>query len=333
MDSCGASRVDRVRRGTAEIGPFCLVMYDGQGKRPSISPSQAKKGVSAQLILVGRTAFTSFLADEALTRGAAIAFYAVTSIAPVLLIVIALAGLFFGREAASNAIVAQLSSIMGHDSAKLLQDAVNNASTPSHGVLASMVGVATLLVTASGVFSEMQSALNVIWKTEAHVGTISRLLRARTASLGLVAALGFLLMVSLVVSTAITALADYLDNAVPFGHAIIGILNIIISYVLIALMFAAIYKILPDRHLEWRNVILGGMITAFLFTLGKFLISFYLGSSAVGSTYGAAGALVIILLWIYYSAQLFLLGAKFTKAHAYHYHGYRPSASVSQASL
>ena len=111
---------------------------------------------------------------------------------------------------------------MGHDSAKLLQDAVNNASTPSHGVLASMVGVATLLVTASGVFSEMQSALNVIWKTEAHVGTISRLLRARTASLGLVAALGFLLMVSLVVSTAITALADYLDNAVPFGHAIIA---------------------------------------------------------------------------------------------------------------
>jgi membrane protein len=294
---------------------------------------QSKKGPFAKLISVGRTAFTSFLADEALTRGAAIAFYAVTSIAPVLLIVIAIAGLFFGREAASNAIVAQLSSLMGRDSATLLQDAVNNASTPTQGLIASVVGVTTLLVTASGVFSEMQSALNVIWKTEAHAGTISRLVRARTASLGLVAALGFLLLVSLVVSTAITALADYLDRAVPFGHAIVALINVIVSYVLVAFMFAAIYKILPDRHLEWRNVILGGMITAFLFNIGKFLISFYLGTSAIGSTYGAAGSLVIILLWIYYSAQLFLLGAEFTKAHAYHYHGYRPPAVVSQTSL
>jgi membrane protein len=140
-------------------------------------------------------------------------------------------------------------------------------------------------------------------------------------------------MVSLVVSTAVSALADYLDKAVPFGHAIIAVLNIFISYVLFAFMFAAIYKVLPDRDLEWRNVILGGMITAFLFTVGKFLIGFYLGTSAVGSTYGAAGALVIILLWIYYSAQPFLLGAEFTKAYAYHYQGYRPPTTMSQTAL
>ena len=234
-----------------------VMSSDGQNRPMGSTISQLEKGAFAKLISVGRTAFTSFLADEALTRGAAIAFYAVTSIAPVLLIVIALAGLVFGREAASNAIVAQLSSLMGRDSAKLLQDAVDNASTPTQGLVASVVGVATLLVTASGVFSEMQSALNVIWKTEAQAGTISRLVRARTASLGLVAALGFLLLVSLVVSTAITALADYLDQAVPFGHAIVAIINVIVSYVLVAFMFAAIYKILPDRHLEWRNGILG----------------------------------------------------------------------------
>jgi membrane protein len=155
-------------------------MANSDRREPTAPPRQ---GVFSNLILVGRTAISSFLTDEALTRGAAIAFYAVTSIAPVLIIVIALAGLFFGREAAGNAIVAQLGSLMGHDSAKLLQDAVKNASAPSRGVIASFIGAVTLVVTASGVFSEMQSALNVIWKAEAHAGTISRVVRARLPAL------------------------------------------------------------------------------------------------------------------------------------------------------
>jgi len=215
-----------------------------------------------------------------------------------------------------GAIEKQFGGLMGHDSAKLLQTAIITAAKPTHGIIASIVGVVTLLITASGVFGEMQSALNVIWKAKPKAGPISQLVRARAASLGLVAALGFLLMISLVVSTALSALADYLNAILPFAHALLLILNFIISYALLAVLFAAIYKVLPDRHLMWRDVIVGAMLTALLFTIGKFLISFYLGSSGIASSYGAAGSLIIVLLWVYYSAQLFLLGAEFTKAYA-----------------
>jgi membrane protein len=258
----------------------------------------------------------SFIGDEALSRGAAIAFYTVTSIAPVLLIVIAVAGLAFGREAAQNAVTGQLSGLMGQQTAELVQTAVANAGKRSSGVLATLVGVAILLVTASGVFGEMQAALNAIWKAKPQGTTVSRLIRARIASLGLVAALGFVLMVSLVVSTALTALGNYLDLILPFGKFILTVLNGIISLILISFIFAAIYKVLPDRQLEWRDVATGAVVTALLFTVGKALISWYIGSSAVASSFGAAGGLIVLLLWVYYSAQIFLLGAEFTKVFA-----------------
>jgi membrane protein len=261
----------------------------------------------------------AFIDDEALSRGAAIAFYTVTSIAPVLLIVIAIAGFAFGREAAQNAIIEQLSSLMGQQVAEVLQAAVTSASKVSSGIVATIVGVATLLLTASGVFGEMQTALNVIWKAKPKGGTISRLIRARAASLGLVAALGFLLMVSLVVSTALTAFGDYLDAVLPFGKIALTILNGIVSLSLISFLFGAIYKVLPDRTLQWRDVIVGAIVTGVLFTIGKSLISWYIGSSAVASSFGAAGALIVLLLWVYYSAQIFLLGAEFTKAYANRY--------------
>jgi len=258
----------------------------------------------------------SFIEDEALSRGAAIAFYTVTSIAPVLLIVVAIAGLVFGREAAENAISAQLSGLMGQQTADVLQSAVASAADTSSGVWATLIGIATLIATASGVFGEMQSSLNAIWKTRPHGTTVSRLIQARAISLGLVAALGFLLIVSLAVSAGLTAFVDYLDAMMPVGTLILPVLNFIVSLALLAILFAAIYKVLPDRRLHWRDVIVGAVVTAVLFTIGKSLIGWYLGSSAVASSYGAAGGLIVLLLWVYYSVQIFLLGAEFTKIFA-----------------
>jgi membrane protein len=280
------------------------------------APAQKHEGWSSAVIRICKTSVTGFIEDEALTRGAAIAFYTVTSIAPVLLIVVAIAGLVFGRDAAMGAISEQFGGLMGSDSAKLLQTAVVSAGKPAQGILASVIGIVTLIITASGVFGEMQSALNVIWKAIPKTGAISRLVRARAASLGLVAALGFLLMVSLVISTVLNAFSNYLNSILPFAHVLLLALNFIISYALLSLLFAAIYKVLPDRPLRWRDVIVGAMLTTLLFTIGKFLIGFYLGSSSMASTYGAAGSLIIVLLWVYYSAQLFLLGAEFTKAYS-----------------
>ena len=270
----------------------------------------------------------AFIDDGALSRGAAIAFYTVTSIAPVLLIVIAIVGLVFGREAAQGAIIDQLSGLMGQQTAEVLQSAVASASAKSSGIIATIIGVVTLILTASGVFGEMQTALNAIWKAKPEGSTVSRLVRARAASLGLVAALGFMLIVSLVVSTALTAFSNYLDSVLPFGKVILAVTNGIVSIVLLSVLFAAIYKVLPDRSLQWRDVIVGSVVTAVLFTIGKSLIGWYIGSSAVASSFGAAGALIVLLLWVYYSAQIFLLGAEFTKAYA-NRHGSKRGKPVS----
>ena len=185
------------------------------------------------------------------------------------------------------------------------------------------------LSAASGVFGEMQTALNAIWKAKPTGTTVSRLIRARAASLGLVAALGFLLMVSLVVSTALTAFGNYLDSLLPFGKVILTVLNVVVSLMLISFLFAAIYKVLPDRSLNWGDVVMGAIVTAVLFTVGKSLISWYIGSSTIASSFGAAGALIVLLLWVYYSAQIFLLGAEFTKVYA-NRHGSKRDDRVSK---
>jgi len=263
-----------------------------------------------------RNTVASFIEDEALSRGAAIAFYTATSIAPILLIVIAVAGLVFGRDAAQGAITAQLSGLMGQQTAEVLQSAVANSSNKSAGTLATVIGLLAVIATASGVFSEMQSALNAIWKAKPEGTAVSRLIRARAASLGLVGSLGFLLIVSLAVSTALTALGDHINAIVPFGKLIASVLNTILSVALLSVLIAAIYKVLPDTPIEWGEVVVGAVVTAILFTVGKSLIGWYIGSSAVASTYGAAGGLIVLLLWVYYSAQIFLLGAEFTKAYA-----------------
>ena len=263
-----------------------------------------------------KTTVTAFVNDEALGRGAAIAFYTVTSIAPILLIVVAIAGMVFGREAAQNGIIAQLSGLIGHQSAEILQTAIASAQSKTSGKIATVVGVVMVIVTASGVSGEMQTALNVIWKADPTGTPISRLIRARAAGLGLVVSLGFLLMVSLAISAGLSAFGDYLNSVFPFGQAILTILNAVVSFLLISILFATIYKVLPDKHIEWRDVVVGAIVTSFLFIAGKSLIGWYIGSSAMASAYGAAGALIVMLLWVYYSAQIFLLGAEFPKAYS-----------------
>ncbi len=259
-----------------------------------------------------------FVADNALSHGAAIAYYAVTSMAPVLVIIVAIAGLVFGEDAARGAVVQQMGGLMGQQSADLLQTAIIAVSDRTAGTIATLIGLGTLIFTASGVFGEMQTALNVIWRAKPRGGTVAQLLRDRVVSLALVAALGFMLMVSLILSAALAAVGQYLDHT-PFGsHVIMEAVNFAVSFLFIALMFAALYKALPNAAVLWRDVGVGAVLTALLFTLGKSLIGLYVGRSMIASAYGAAGAFIIILLWVYYSAQIFLLGAEFTHAYAEH---------------
>jgi membrane protein len=271
--------------------------------------------------LIGQSV-SAFLADGALSHGAAIAYYTIFALAPVLLIAIAIAGLVFGHDAAQGAIVVQLSGLMGQQSAEALQSMLKSASTARSSMLATVIGVATLLITATGVFSEIQTSLNAIWRAEPRTSAVSRLIRARLVSLGLVLALGFLLTVSLAMSAALAALGTYLNGVFPAISVLLHIANFTISFALMALLFAAIYKFLPDTSIAWRDVVTGAIATSLLLTIGKSLIGLYIGSSQVASSYGAAGALIVVLMRIYYSAEIFLLGAEFTKCYA-HSHGSR----------
>ena len=278
-----------------------------------------------------KDAVLGFINDEALSRGAAMAFFAVTSLAPIVLIIVAIAGLVFGREAAQHALAGQLNTIMGQQSADFIQSATANAANQTSGTWAAVVGLVTLLLTASGVFGEMQSALNVIWKAEPKPVSVGALVRARAISLGLVAALGFLLIASLAISAALSAFGQFLNAHLPFADLILLIINELIALTLVALLFSAIYKVLPDRRLSWRDVGVGAIVTALLFTAGKSLIGWYLGSSAVASSYGAASALLVTLLWVYYSSLIFLFGAEITRTYSIRHGTHRRDAAELSA--
>jgi len=259
----------------------------------------------------------SWLDDRAPTMGAAIAYYMVFSLAPMLVMVIAIAGLAFGQKAAEGALFDGLADLVGPESAGAVQAMLRSASSTRTGILATVVGFGTLIIGATAVFSELQSALNVIWKAPASGGLgVSHLLKSRLLGLSVVLVIGFLLLVSLVISTALAAFSDYLDWILPGLATILHIIHLTLSFSLTTVLFAMMFKILPDNPVEWEEVWLGGAVAALLFTVGKHLISFYIGSSNMASTYGAAGALIIVLVWVFYSAQIFLLGAEFAKAHS-----------------
>jgi membrane protein len=277
------------------------------------------KALSAAWQLL-RDTIAGFIDDEALSWGASIAYYTLFSIAPVLLVVVAIAGLAFGREAAQGAIVDQFSVLMGQQTAEALQGMVESAAKPHEGTWATIIGVAVLLISVSGVFGEVQSAMNAIWKAAPpKTSTLTRLVRARVVSMGLVVTAGFLLTVSLVVSAALSSFSTYLKFVFPEVQTVLTLVDIVLSALLIAGMFAAMFKILPDTDIAWRDVAVGAFVTTTLFEAGKYAIAFYIGQSNVASSYGAAGALIVLLIWIYYSAQIFLLGAEFSRAYAKRY--------------
>ncbi|MDB5740453.1 MAG: hypothetical protein JWP16_1493 [Alphaproteobacteria bacterium] len=266
-----------------------------------------------------REGFGAFIDDNALSRGAAIAFYAVTAIAPVLFIATAIAALGLGQDAASGAVHYQLTRIMSSESADLVQLAILHVRGGAHSLAGSLIGITALVVTASGFFTEIEDALNVIWKAPRHESYFYQLLRGRVMSLTLVIGLGFLLLLSMIVATGIRVLGKLLDRYTNISDAVITIINLGLSLVIVSLLFAALYKVLPNKKLEWRDVIVASVGTAVLFEGGQTLIGYYLANLISASIYGAAGGIIVLLVWVYYSAQIFLLGAEFTKVWANHY--------------
>ena len=261
----------------------------------------------------------AFIDDSALTRGAAIAFYAVLAIAPVLFIASAIAALALGQSATSHAVHDDLTGIMSPDSADMVQLAILHVRRGTHTIVGSLIGVVTLVVTASGFFTEIEDALNVIWRAPRHESYFYQLLRGRVMSLILVIGLGFLLLFSMVIATGIRVLGHILSRYSDVSNLLIGIVNLCFSYVIVSLLFAAIYKLLPNTRLLWRDVLVGSFGTALLFEAGQSLIGYYLANLITANIYGAAGGIIVLLIWVYYSAQIFLLGAEFTKVWAGHY--------------
>jgi membrane protein len=262
-----------------------------------------------------KAAVSGFLANDALSRGAAIAFYAATSLAPVLLIVVAVAGLVFGQDAARGAISEELGQLLGPTGGEFIKSILERSRDPGSGTIATLLGIATVLIAASGVFGEMHTALNATFNAKPSDEPISALIRTRAASLGLVAALGFMLVVSLSASAVLSALGHVVQGLLA-GKILLAVLNTGVSLAVFTLLFAAIYKVLPDTAISWCDLVLGAFVTAALFAVGKSLIGVYLGRAAPSSPYGAAGALIVLMFWTYYSAQIFLFGAELTKAIA-----------------
>ena len=264
--------------------------------------------------------------DNALTLGAALAYYTVFSIAPLLVLVIAVAGLVFGRAAAQGEIVTQIQGMLGTAGAELIESMIKRASEPASGVIATVVSLVTMFFGASGVFGQLQGSLNRIWgaDTQRRRGMKGQLQR-RAASFSMILGVGFLLLVSLALSATISGLHGVIDEYLTVPSELLSVANLSVSFLIITALFAMIFKALPDARIEWRDVWLGAAVTALLFTIGKSLIGIYLGRAGVTSVYGAAGSLVLVLLWVYYSSQLLFLGAEFTEVYSRRYGSRKPA--------
>jgi len=267
--------------------------------------------------MLARETMQSWSDDYASSMGAALAYYTMFSIAPLLLIVISVAGLFFGEQAARGEILAQLQGLMGADGAQAVQALLASVNHPQAGIFATLFGVGALLVGATTVIGELQNALDRIWQAprRSDVGSVMKWLRSRLLSLGMIMGIGFLLMVSLVASALLAAVQRWFGRYLDLGVFASGV-DFVVSFGFITLAFAMIYKLVPRVRVEWRDVAIGAVVTALLFTVGKMAIGVYIGRSAVASTFGAAASLVAMVVWVYWSAQIFLLGAEFTWVYA-----------------
>jgi membrane protein len=281
------------------------------GERPSMW-TLAKKSV------------TAWSDDYASSMGAALAYYTLFSLSPLLLLVIGVAGLVFGADAARGAVVAQIGGLIGQEGSVAIQGLLKGAEHPAASLVASIVGIVTLIVGATSIFSELQSDLDRIWRAPAakRPAGVWGLVRTRLLSFGLIVSMGFLLLVSLVVSAGLAAFGKWYAAMLPGWAITIEVVNQVVSLAFITALFAMMYRILPSVRVAWRDVWLGSFVTAALFTIGKFLIGLYIGKAGVASGFGAAGSIVVMLVWVFYSAQIFLLGAEFTWIYA-HEHGSR----------
>lgn len=267
---------------------------------------------------LAKKAVEAWLDDYASSMGAAIAFYTVFSLAPLVIIVLAVAGFFWGHDAVQGQLFGQLNGLVGADGAGAIQGVVESASQPAEGITATVISVVMLAVGATTVFAELQSALDRIWEvpeTEKKSG-IWNMIRSRLLSFGLVLGLAFLLLVSLVVSAGLAAFGTWTSGLMPGWEFVLQVINLVISFVILTVLFAMIYKFMPQAKVAWRDVWVGAAVTSLLFDVGKLLIGLYVGKASVASSYAAAGSLVVVLIWVYYAAQVFLLGAEFTWVYA-----------------
>jgi len=273
-----------------------------------------------ELAAVLRNTVSEWSDDKAPRLGASLAFYTLLSLAPLLVVIVAVAALVYGQQAAQGQLVWQIEGLVGPEGARAIQGLIQSAYKPDAGVIASILGILTLVFGASSVVVELRDALNTIWHVPVEPGSsglasISRIIRVRFYSFALILGIGFLLFVSLVLNAWIAAMGKLFGSLLPTSEALLHIGTSVFSFLVITILFAAIYKLLPDVHLKWSDVAIGAAATALFFTIGKQLIGLYLGKTSFASTYGAAGSLVIVLVWVYYSSMLFFLGAEFTKVY------------------
>jgi membrane protein len=255
--------------------------------------------------------------DKAATLAAALAYYTLLSIAPLIVFAVAVAGLVFGEEAARGQISEQISGLVGPQASEAIESIAKNADAPATGMVSTVIAVVVLLFGASGVFGELQSSLNTIWEVEPKPGRgIMGIVKDRFFSFTMVLGVAFLLLVSMVLTAAISSFGKFLESSLPGGEALWAVLNFAISLGIITLLFALIYKVIPDAKIRWHDVWIGAGVTAALFTIGKLLVGLYLGKSTFVSSYGAAGSIVALVVWVYYSSQIVFLGAEFTQVYA-----------------
>ena len=281
-----------------------------------------------RLWAVFRRSIAGWWNDNVPHLGAALSYYTLFSLAPILIVAIAIAGMAFGAEAVRGEIVAQIDGLVGHDGALAVQAMLEGAAKPSSSIPATIIGIITFFLGATGAFLELQAALNTIWRvTPKSSGNWFRvLMMQRLISFALVVGVGFLLLTSLVVSAGLAALDKYMGNAYPGIAVLWQAVNVVVSLGVVTLLFAMVYKVLPDVKLAWSDVWVGGLVTAGLFTIGKLVIGLYLGTSGFSSSYGAAGSVVVLLVWVYYSSQIILVGAEFTREYVAEF-GRRPPPS------
>ncbi len=317
----------------------CRLVRAGEGNNPACVGQNERvvmdaRERSTQALNLVSQVLRSWIDDAAPSMGAALSYYTLFSMGPLLLIVMSVAGFVFGAEAARGELFGQLHGLIGDEAAKTLESLLATLDKPGQSLSANMIGFAFLLIGATSVFGELQNALDRIWRAPARVnsGGVWKILRARLLSLGLILGFAFLLMVSLVAGAAVSAASKWWGPIFQNFETLAQIVNIAFGFILSTIIFAMIYKLMPRAQVRWKDVWIGALVTSVLFTIGKYLIGLYIGTSGIASVYGAAGSIVVILVWVYYSAQIFLIGAEFTWVYARTYGSMRDSFEAQYTS-